>query len=162
MTSDSASYKRSQTFFAMLIDDIEDPKFSAVMGLLRDKVIAPNMVFVGWPQTNARSVGKPKPGSLGLLLWDLQPLFLPNCMDLVSADIEALQLQHRGDCLVAVPSILGGELNDARAHACTIGVNDLLISLGCAKLSNHPAGQTFGDPQLANRMLNSLTSACRA
>jgi hypothetical protein len=34
LASDSASYKRRQTFFAVLIDDVQDTKLSAVTCLL--------------------------------------------------------------------------------------------------------------------------------
>src|SRR5215831_592149 len=43
------------------------------------------MIALLRPQPDARSVGQPEPAALGLLMGDLQPLALPDTLDLLAA-----------------------------------------------------------------------------
>lgn len=92
LASDSTSYERSQTLFGVLIDDIQDLELPAVVSLLRDKIVAPDVILVRWPQPNARAIGEPKSGSLGLLLRNLQSFILPDSVDAVPANLKTLHL----------------------------------------------------------------------
>lgn len=71
LAPDSSSYKRCQTLFAVLIDNIQNAELSAIMSLLRHKVITPNVIAVCGAKSDTRAIGKPEPGSLWLLLRNL-------------------------------------------------------------------------------------------
>ncbi len=55
-----------QTLPGELIDDIQCPERSAVMGSLMDKVIRPDVIGEFWPQPNTRAVVGPRTAFLWL------------------------------------------------------------------------------------------------
>jgi hypothetical protein len=73
----------------MFVDDVKYANLSAIVGLFGNEVIAPNVISVRGPKSYARAIGKPKPGSLRLLLRDLQPFLLPDGVNAISPNLEA-------------------------------------------------------------------------
>jgi hypothetical protein len=66
------------------------------------EVIAPDVVVVFGPQTDARSVVQPEPALLRLLARNLQPLPFSEPLDTADADLPACISQQNGDAAVPV------------------------------------------------------------
>lgn len=83
-------------------------------------------------------------------------------MNPIFADFKSLKLHQRGYRLVAVPAVLGCELDNTSSLLFTVRIDDFFVALSGSELSNHPAGQPLRYTQLVDDMLNGLTFACRA
>lgn len=75
------AHSDGQTFACELVDEVEHAELAAIVGAVLDEVIRPDVVGVFWPQPDARSVSKPEPPFLGLLLRHFQPLLPPDPLD---------------------------------------------------------------------------------
>jgi hypothetical protein len=64
---------------------------------VHDEVVGPDMIALLRAQPDARSVGQPEPGALGLLRRDLQPLASPDALDPLVVDYPARLAQQFGD-----------------------------------------------------------------
>jgi hypothetical protein len=81
---------------AELVEHVEHPILALIVGVVLDKVVAPDMIALLRPQPNARSIGQPEPAALGLLMGNLQPLTLPDPLDPLVVDCPARLAQERG------------------------------------------------------------------
>ena len=75
-----------ETFSCVFINDSEHAEGSTIMGTVGDKVIRPHMAFVLWPEPNTRTVIKPKPAPLWLLLRDFEPFTSPYTLNSFEVD----------------------------------------------------------------------------
>ena len=103
-----------QAFVGKLVNDIEHPISSPIVGAILDKVIRPDMIALLWPQSDARSIGQPEPAALGLLAWNLQTFAPPDPFDPLVIDQPARIPQQRRDLAVAVAAVLPGKLDTVR------------------------------------------------
>src|SRR5919107_3311222 len=69
-----------------LVNDVEHAISPTVMGAIFEEVVGPDVIGSLWPQTDAGAVGQPKTPSLGLLVWDFQPLASPDALNPSIAD----------------------------------------------------------------------------
>jgi hypothetical protein len=60
------------------------------MGAVRYKVIGPNMVSMGRPESDTRSIIEPQTTPLWLLLGNLEPLLPPDPLDTLVVDPKTL------------------------------------------------------------------------
>ena len=70
----SFRFMRIQAFPRELVDDVQHAIFPPIVSAIFDEVVRPNMVWILWPQPDARSVIEPESSSLRLLIWNPQPL----------------------------------------------------------------------------------------
>lgn len=104
-------------------------------------------------QAEARSVGKPKPASFGLLAGNLQPLTPPDALDPFVVDHPArLVAQERGDPAVAIAAVTAGKLDDVLGQLRFIVPAARAASLCGAMLAKSPADPAFGDLLRQNRV----------
>ena len=66
---DTTGHLDRQTFPGELVDQCHQPKLAAIVGLRFDKVVAPNMIAMLRPQTDARAVIEPEPTAWLLPSW---------------------------------------------------------------------------------------------
>ena len=82
------------------------------MGPVFHEVVGPNVIPMQRPQPDARSVIEPQPAAFQLLLWNLQPLALPDSLNPLVIDQPARVPQQRRDLAVTVATIATGKFND--------------------------------------------------
>ena len=77
------------------------------------KVVAPDMVLMFGPKANTGAVVEPEPPPLGLLLGHLESLLSPDPFNTLVVHPPALVvIEKRRNSPVAVPAVLGGQLDD--------------------------------------------------
>ena len=86
-----------------------------------NEVIAPNMITVFWPESDARSVCQPEPAFLRLLCWHFQPLSSPQALDASIANRPACITQKNRNPAIAIPSVLPSQLDHIRDQSDLIG-----------------------------------------
>lgn len=107
------------------------------------------MIWPLSPQTYAGSVIEPKPASLRLFLWDLQPLAAPDAFDpLVIDDPARRRSQKLSDLPVTVAAILAGEFDDVGDQPFFIISPRRRPPLRRSVLSEHTADPPLGQLQL--------------
>src|SRR5512145_2155784 len=97
-----------QTFTGELIDHIQDPKRSSIVGSFEHKVIAPDMVREFRLQPQAGPVVQPQATPFGLSGRHFQPFLTPDSLDTLVVHLPPLIVQEGGDTSISVPSILAG------------------------------------------------------
>ena len=129
---------------------------TAVVGLGLHEVEAPDVVAVPRPQANAAAIFEPEPGSLGLLLRHFQPLTAPDALDPILAHLNAIFVQQGRDTAVAIPAILGGEVDNVAGQIILVGLKRGKVSLRSPRLPDDPASQTFAQPVLLPSRIDRL------
>jgi len=71
------------------------------MGLGFDKVIAPDVIAMPWPEPDARAVVQPEPASWPMFSGYLEPLTAPDPLDAITTNPPASLDQQRGDPTIA-------------------------------------------------------------
>jgi hypothetical protein len=104
---DATSNPDGQAFAGVLIDQGHQPEPTAVMRLGFDKVVAPDMIAVLWPQPDTGSVIEPKPATRLVFPGYFQPLTAPDPLHAITADLPTSLDQKRGDPAIAIPPVLG-------------------------------------------------------
>ena len=127
----------------MLVDQRQDVKAPAIVGLGLHEVEAPDVIAVDWAQPNARTVVQPKSAAWSMPLRDLEPLATPDALNPVLAHLPAVCLQQRGDAAVAVAPVLGRQGDDGLGQCILIGRHGRHGALRAAVLTDDPAGVTF-------------------
>ena len=112
------------------------------------------MVEMRRPQPDARAVGEPQTAFLGLLLWDLQPLPLPDPLDPLEVHRPAGSGQHRRYPAIAVAAILGGERDDVGGESRFVIERRGNLALRGPMLSQNPASQALGHAILGDHMVH--------
>jgi len=69
-----------------LVDNVQHPVFSSIMGAVFDEVVGPDIAGPFGAQADAGSVRKPKTAALGLSGGNLQPLAPPDALDPLVVD----------------------------------------------------------------------------
>jgi hypothetical protein len=147
-----------QAFMAELVEHVEHPIPTSVMGAVLDKVVGPDMIAVLRPQADARSVGQPEPAALGVLMGDLQPLALPDPLDPLVVDCPARLAQELGDLAIAIAAILPGELDNIGGETLLVVTTARDLALRRAMLPERRTGATLGNVQLRSDLLNAGTA----
>jgi hypothetical protein len=112
------------------------------------------MIAVLRPQSDARSVVKPQPAALGLLLCNLQPLASPDTFDPLVIDQPARIAQQCRDLAVPVAAITTGEFDDVGGQPLFVFTAPRRPALCRAMLTERRASATLGDMQFIPDMLD--------
>ena len=113
------------------------------------------MIALLRPQPDARTVGQPEPAALGLLMGDLQPLALPDMLDV---DCPARLAQQFGDLAIAITAVLPSKLDNIGGETLLALTTARDLALCRAMLPERRAGATLGDMQLRSHLLNAGTA----
>lgn len=145
-----------------LVDDGQHPERLAVMGAIHDEVIGPNVVPVCRSQPDARTVIKPEPASLRLLLWNLEPLTSPDALDPFQANRPAILLKQPVDAPVSISPKPGSQINDRPCQNIFISPAAWRLALRRSMLSEHRTGTALGHIQFPYNMIDAAATAWRA
>src|SRR6185369_3118812 len=99
-----------------------------------------------------------QPTLLPLFPGDFQPLAAPQPPDALAVDPPALAAQQRPDPPVAVARVLRHQLQHPRHQPPFLLPGLGLLSLGRARLAQHPAGATLRNPEGLLEMSNGLAA----
>lgn len=142
----------------MLVDHRQHPERLAVMGAIRDEVVAPDMTAILRTQSHARSVVQPS-AELRLLLWYFEPLATPDTFNPLGIRRPAFTLQQRRDPPIAIATIGRCQPDDIRRQTLLIGSWSCRTALGRTVLANCSACTTLGYTERRTRMNNASTTA---
>ena len=109
-------------------------------------------------KTDAGPVIEPEPRPLWLLLGNLQPLPSPDPLDPLHVHDPTGVTQQGRDPPVAIATILRGERDDVRGERLLVGTTVRNLPLCRSMLTEHPAGEPFGDPELLPDMIDTTTA----
>lgn len=143
-TVDATGNPDGQAFAGILIDQGHEPDAATIMGLGFDKVIAPDVIAMPWPEPDARAVVQPEPASWPMFSGYLEPLTAPDPLDAITTDPPAGLDQQRGDPTIAIASVLGSQSDNRSRQRIFIRSDDRRVSLRSAWLANDLAGMAFG------------------
>src|SRR5215475_7356787 len=147
-----------QAFVGKLVDDIEHPISTSIVGAVLDKVAAPDVIAVLRAQPDARSVSQPQPASFGLLIGDLQPLASPDALDPLVIDDPARLAQQPCNLAIAVAAVSLGKLDNIGRQTLLVLTATRDLALRRAMVPERRAGATLGDMQLSSHMLDTGTA----
>lgn len=134
-----------QAFPAVLIDDVQPPNLLAVVGLVFNTVITPNMVPMFRPQTDTTAVIEPEPSSLDLLGRQLQAFFSPNPSHTFRIDFPAFVAHQEGHLAISHTPEMAGFVNHVGTHFIFIVSLDWFISVGSSVNTSAPANLSFSN-----------------
>ena len=126
------------------------------MGLRFDEVVAPHMIAMLRPQTDAGSVVEPQPAARSLFPGYFQPLTAPDPLDPITAHLPAGVGKQRCDPAITVSSVLGCERDNRSCQCILINPDDGGVSLCPAGLADNPAGVAFREAILLPNAFNRL------
>lgn len=78
---------------AELVDDVEHSEFTAVVGLILDEIVGPDMPAILRAQPDTRPVAQPKPAPFWLPLRHFETLPPPDALDHRQADLPTSMTQ---------------------------------------------------------------------
>ena len=133
-----------QALAAVLVDDGQHAERLSVMCAVHDEVVAPDMTGILRPQSDARTIVKPQPPALGLLLRNLEPFTAPDTLDPFGIDHPSFVAQQRCDPAIAIATILLRQPDDCSCQRLLICWRHWQLALGRAVLANDPAGTALG------------------
>jgi hypothetical protein len=146
-----------------LVDEVEHPILSSLVGPILDEVIRPDRVGPLSAQTQARSIAQPEPASFGLSDGHLQPLAPPDPLDpLVVDDPACRRSQHLRDLPIAIAAILAGQFDDVGGQPLLVVLPLRNAALRGSVLPEHAADPPLGQLQLGSNMVDAGAAARRA
>ena len=83
-----------QALSAEFVDDRQHLDGAAIVRAVFDKIIGPDMVAMGRPEPDTRSIVEPQTSSFGLLLRNLQPLLTPDTFHPLMANLPTLSSEQ--------------------------------------------------------------------
>jgi len=101
-----------QALSAEFVDDRQHLDAAAIMRAVFDKIIGPDMVTMGRPEPDTRSIVEPQTSSFGLLLRNLQPLLTPDTFHPLMVNLPTLSLEQCRNPAITVTPIGFGKLNN--------------------------------------------------
>src|SRR5262249_6085752 len=102
------------------------------------------MIALLRPQPDARSVVRPEPAALGLLMGDLQPLALPDTLDPLVVDYPARLAQELGDLAIAIAAVLPGKLDNIGGETLLVLTTARDLALCRATFRQTPQSRAAG------------------
>ncbi len=147
-----------QAFSAELVQDVQCPESPPIVGPAMHEVIRPDMVPIGWPQTNAGSVIQPEPAFLRLLGRNFQPLASPQPFDPTIADLPSRISQQSSDTPIAIAAILPGQLDHISHQLVFVISSTWAIPLRGPILAQHTTNPSFGNTKLTANLVDAGTA----
>ena len=120
------------------------------------EVDAPDMVGMGWPQPDDRSILVIEPPALLVPLRQLKSLFAPDPLNLLVVHPPAFDAQQLRYLAIAVAAVLLRQPDQSQPQGVIVSIGRLVMQ-GAARQANHPAGPSLRRRELLARMDNSLT-----
>ena len=128
-----------------LINDSQHTERPAVLRLILDEIIAPDMAGALRPKTDARPVIQPEAAAFRLFLRHFEPFPPPDAVDPLEVHPPAFDPKQRGDPPVAVAAVSGRQADDRRGQRFLIIADDRLPALRRTRLSDHSASTALRD-----------------
>ena len=147
-----------QTLARELVDNVEHAISPPVMRAIFEEIVRPDVIGPLWPQTDAGTVGEPQTPTLGLLVWDFQPLASPDALNPAIANHPAGPAQQGCNLAVAVATILASQFDDICRQPLRIHATLWQLPLRRAMLPERRTGATLGYLQLTADVLNAGTA----
>jgi hypothetical protein len=145
---DATSNPDGQAFAGVFIDQGHQPEPTAIMSLGFDKVVAPDMIAMLWPEPDTGSVIEPEPASRFVFPRYFQPLTAPDPLHAITANLPTRLDQKRGDPAIAITPIPGSQSDDRAGQCILVSSGNGRVALRAAGLVDDPAGVAFGEPIL--------------
>ena len=114
------------------------------MRAVLDEVIGPRVIWPLWPQPDARTVIQPKPRTLWLSLWNLQPLARLDARDTFLVDAPPGVTQQRHNTPISIAAILSSQFDDAGRQSRFVISRLWLCTLCGAMLPQYAARKSLG------------------
>src|SRR5579883_3081285 len=143
ITVESSGDADRQAFARELIDQSQEPQTAAIVRARLHKIVAPDMVGLLRPQSNARSVVEPQSPPRFLFGRNLQALAPPDPLYPVLAYLPPRHFQQRGDPPVPKASVLAGQGDDGFRQLIFIAALCGLVTLRAARLAHQTARMPF-------------------
>ena len=128
------------------------------MGSARDEVVGPDMILSLGPEPDARTVVQPEPSTLRLLLRNLKPFTSPDPLNSLVVDVPTKSAEQRGDPAIAIPAILGGQVDDIPGQPFLISGWLQLSTLCCTWLIEDLAGSTLCNAESSPDVIDALSA----
>ena len=151
-----------QTFPGIFLHPDEQAQRPPVGGAERDKVLRPDMVTGGRPSSNTGASSQPEAPAFGVLLRDLQPLLPPEAFHTLMVHAPASRTQPRGDPAMAIPPILGSELDNLLGQGRCIITHLRPIPLSRARMPQDATEAAFRHRPLLAELRHTSASAAGA
>src|SRR5690606_6510480 len=148
-----------QAFPCELVDDVEHAELAPVMGAILDKVVAPDMIGILRPQSDAGSVVEPEPSFLRLLLWHFEPLLPPDPLHPFAVHLPAGVPQQGCDAPVAIAAVLESKRGDVGGQSRLVIRAHGDLALGGPMLAENPADPSLGQAQFGSDVFHAGTAA---
>jgi hypothetical protein len=137
-----------------LVDDVEQANLASVMGALLEEVVRPDVIGALGPQPDARSIGQPQVGALGLPGGDFSAPRVARFARRVVIDQPPGAAQQLGNLAVAVAAVLPGQLDDVGGQPGFILTALRDLAMRRAMLAERRTGTALGNRQLSSNMLD--------
>ncbi len=145
-----------------LINDSQHTERPAVLRLILDEIIAPDMAGALRPKTDARPVIQPEAAAFQLFLRHFQPFPPPDAIDPLKVHPPTLGAKQRGDPAIAVATVSRRQTDDRRSQRFFVIADDGPPALRRARLANHAASSALRDINPGAHMLDTIPAAGRA
>ena len=145
-----------------LINDRQHAEGPAVLRLVLDEIIAPDMAGALRSKADAPAVIQPEAAAFGLFLWHFQPFPPPDAIDPLEVRTPAFDAKQRGDPAIAVPAVSRCQVDDRRSQRLLIIADDWPPALRRARLTDHGASTALRDFNPGAHMLDTVPAAGRA
>ena len=136
-----------EAFPAVLVDDRQHPKGTAIVGTRHHEVVSPDVVLSLGAKPNAGAVVEPKATTFRLSLRHFEALQAPDTLDPLVVDEPTVATKEGGHPSIAVPAEMLGEFHDPSAQDASSIRAGLLEPLRGAGLSEDMAGPSLRDSQ---------------
>ena len=123
-----------------LVNHRQHSDLPAVVRLIGDKVIGPNVMAMARPKPDTRSVVEPQSSVFWQFHWNFEALAPPNAMHALVVHAPSKASQHRRDASIAVPSVLCRQSNHVARQRGFIQLRLGAPPLCGANLRDHAAG----------------------
>jgi hypothetical protein len=145
-----------------LINDRQHAERPAVLRLVLDEIIAPDMAGALRPKTDARAVIQPEAAAFRLFLRHFEPFPPPDAIDPLEVRPPAFDAKQRGDPAIAVAAVSRRQTDDRRRQRFFIIADDGPPTLRRAWLANHGASTALRDINPGAHVPDTVPAAGRA
>jgi hypothetical protein len=145
-------YEDGEALSTEFVDDRQHLDGTTIVGAVLYEVKGPDVVAMGGPEPDTRSIVEPEPPTLGLFLRNLQPLLAPDTFYPFMIDLPAVSSQKGSDPTIPIATVSGSQAH----HLPSQGLVRLFPlggePLSGTRLANDPAGTSLRYTQVSLQM----------
>jgi hypothetical protein len=145
-----------------LINDSQHTERPAVLRLILDEIIAPDMAGARRSKTDARPIIQPEAAAFRLFLRHFQPFPPPDAIDSLEVRPPAFGAKQRGDPAIAVAAVSRRQTDYRCGQRFFIIADYRPPALRGARLADHGASTALRDINPGAHMLDTVPAAGRA